>query len=747
MNVTFSEPPTNGGGVLPHARSRHYIEQLKKFIQLAENPNSTATTTGVGLSDIGFLLLRLKDQLLTVDPRSNTFASDFASKQHNGLILLIKVVIVLQGIVNSVNNKSRFSSLLNRKNSATNVRRKASVSEADCMECVKLVLEKSPHAWGTLLENSYNLEVIINSINSPQLDSKCYALEIILALLEQPRGFDYLFRTLTHITAKSGDYLRLALIVGQLKHGLHTSKLHIQILVARLMNKLLMRAPTPNHRLLAQAEATLAQYSSEHVEKLLMTVHGPLGGIDTLMDELSLWKDLYNPNYLPPLNNSTRSADSVNPRYNGGGPLYDPSPDASQSSRTRKVRTTFKTPPVAQTSLMKNVERQRMRRQGELNGVEGKHPYYTNDRSLTMTKSLDPNEAANYLSHMRIPRSTEIHDYRTLENGRMRRVKSESAVGFDEFENDDRYNSTNRGLKRFGDSNEDYGDYNAQRPFNTKLSRSIHDLSHVPPSPIPMEPRSVEAPPNFYTTNGTNGAVARTESGRLSPNYSLRDTTMNRMAKRTMSPVYQTTTSPIPPVIPPYDGPPQGFNNTHNHSPAYNINQYNHNHDYPYQTQYDDFPSNGYKVSPMPMSPIKTNNHGRASPTMATKYSNDANHVVYIPINMVEGNNGVPPTRSTSLNNQQQQRFEKTDQRSNSLYDRYDRRKQTLEDLSNMNQNGVSYNTNGNGHINGNGHTNNNLGADVQDALSQFDYLNDYDAASVRSGPTSRNGPTAIYHF
>lgn len=35
------------------------------------------------------------------------------------------------------------------------------------------------------------------------------------------------------------------------------------------MNKLLMRAPTPNHRLLAQAEATLAQYSSEHVEKVV----------------------------------------------------------------------------------------------------------------------------------------------------------------------------------------------------------------------------------------------------------------------------------------------------------------------------------------------------------------------------------------------------------------------------------------------------------------------------------------------
>lgn len=157
MNVTFSDPPVSNGGVLPHARSRHYVEQLKKFIQLAESPNSTAATTGVGLSDIGFLLLRLKDQLLTVDPRydwccewsvegffrSNSFASDFCSKQHNGLILLIKVVVVLQGIVNSANNKSRFSSLLNRKNSATNVRKKASVSEADCMECVKLVLEKA----------------------------------------------------------------------------------------------------------------------------------------------------------------------------------------------------------------------------------------------------------------------------------------------------------------------------------------------------------------------------------------------------------------------------------------------------------------------------------------------------------------------------------------------------------------------------------------------------------------------------
>lgn len=53
-------------------------------------------------------------------------------------------MIVLQGIVNSVEGSgSKISYLLNRNSTNANRKRKAAVAEADCIESIKLLLEKS----------------------------------------------------------------------------------------------------------------------------------------------------------------------------------------------------------------------------------------------------------------------------------------------------------------------------------------------------------------------------------------------------------------------------------------------------------------------------------------------------------------------------------------------------------------------------------------------------------------------------
>ena len=68
MNVTFQEAPQNAP-VLSQQRCRQFVEQLRKFILAAESPTASAAQAGAGLSDVGFLLLRLKDQLLNREQR------------------------------------------------------------------------------------------------------------------------------------------------------------------------------------------------------------------------------------------------------------------------------------------------------------------------------------------------------------------------------------------------------------------------------------------------------------------------------------------------------------------------------------------------------------------------------------------------------------------------------------------------------------------------------------------------------
>uniref|UniRef100_A0A7E4W434 Armadillo-type protein n=1 Tax=Panagrellus redivivus TaxID=6233 RepID=A0A7E4W434_PANRE len=748
MNVTFQEA-ANNSAISPHQRSRQFVEQLRKFIQAAENPNASAAQAGAGLSDVGFLLLRLKDQLLSTDQRNIGFPGEFASKQHNGLVLLIKVVVVLQGIINLVNNKaSKFSSLLNRKNSATNVRRKASVSEADCMECIKLILEKAPHVWQILLENPQNLEVILYSINSPQLDSKCYALEIVIGLLDQSHGFEHLFRSLTMISARTGDYMRLSIIISQLKHGLHTSKLHIQILVAKLMNKLLLRAPSSHHRMLIQAEASLAHYSVDYVEKLLINNGGLLGGREVLNDELAIWRNLCSSTTgTPNAGNSTRSADSGHHRVSQLN-SYESSED---SSRNRRGRTAFKNPP-AQTSVTKNIERQRLRRHGDTPN------YYHHESLHTLSKSREN------LDGLQSPQRMFGHDdFERM--GRMRRVKSESAMGVEEPE-EDHYSTQNRRLKRFGVN--DYSEYatppNATNSmFNAKMSQSIHDLSSAhlmsPPLINSMPPRSAEAPGKFYT--GNPGVYAQSGQNEFS--------TLNRVLRRTVSPAYSNADSqPEQPGLPGYPSaqiPPThgGFSylfptlpmvdrvSGRTRSPEVYVEtpmSPHSNHISPRSRQtYDYQPA----ISPRSGQPLQ-----------GQQAVDSSGNVVYIPINMVEKqqNDALSP-RMAELSPPSHERYHDTSMSNlntdGSLHNRHDKRRHPdngafSEGNAGMQKHAASPHSSTQPPAPRDDKNNQNyatatpLGKDVRDALREFDYLNDYEASSVRSGTISHN-PTAIYHF
>lgn len=57
-------------------------------------------------------------------------------------------------------------------------------------------------------------------------------------MLRQPSGFLLLLRSLTVIAANNRDENRLTPVVAQLKHGLHTGKLHIQVVHDRVITVL-----------------------------------------------------------------------------------------------------------------------------------------------------------------------------------------------------------------------------------------------------------------------------------------------------------------------------------------------------------------------------------------------------------------------------------------------------------------------------------------------------------------------------
>ncbi|KAH7732273.1 Protein F53B3.3 [Aphelenchoides avenae] len=168
----------------------------------------------------------------------------------------------------SVNAKPMFKGILSRKNSVAAVHHKACLTEATTMECLKLIFDQLATTRDIMLREPTSVAAVLQFVVTGQLDTKCYALEICSMLLDMPRGFQTLFQHLTALAARHAQYKRLAPIMAQIQLGLETRRVHFQLIVARLMNKLISKAPTPSHRMLVLSEATLVNYNSSFIEKV-----------------------------------------------------------------------------------------------------------------------------------------------------------------------------------------------------------------------------------------------------------------------------------------------------------------------------------------------------------------------------------------------------------------------------------------------------------------------------------------------
>ncbi|CAO4383766.1 unnamed protein product [Caenorhabditis nigoni] len=684
---------------------RVLADQLRRFIQ---NPDSTPSGSGISLSDAGFVLLSLKDQILADSIKAQHFSHEFVSKPINGIELLGKVVIVLQGIVNSVEGSgSKISYLLNRNSTNANRKRKAAVAEADCIESIKLLLEKSESSWKSFLETSTGLDAIMYSIHSPQLDSKCYSLEILLLLLEQPQGFVILLRALTVLAARNRDYLRFSIFVAQLKHGLHTKKLHIQILVARLFNKLIASAPTPVHRALVKSEVSLAQYNPDFVEKLIGYPNSSYGGMDTLIDELNAWKSL---------NQYVGGSGSVEHNHIYGTSEVDGS---SISERSRRHTPNSKMMPV--TSVVKNVERQRFRKQGAGSGGRaagsnyyfdgGAGPRLTYDRRSQTLSHGSYAEPSSPLPPSRIGYATE----RREPFGAMRRAKSESAMVFrenrEEFENDSPEMAP-KGLKRFGNnSQKEQVHYHPIQQVKT-LSRSVHDLAIRDDDPGTLL-RPVSARPPSSASRTPYRAVSPTP---VSPIIKQDSDIPSRRLSSALSPRARFADPPIVEAQQPHAGFSYLFPQQPVVSSVYNKKLMS-----PEPRDSSSSTLNRPVSAPLyataghhegtsrPLSPLEIQNSMSGTQQdfdLPVAYSNENGQVVYVPIN-IEGGMGAGARRMSKTS-----KFEYTpnDSRSNS------RAKLRSPSIN---------------------------GEDVRNALSQFDYLYDYEADQSPQHKTRE----ATYHL
>ncbi|KAK5973214.1 hypothetical protein GCK32_012961 [Trichostrongylus colubriformis] len=329
---------------------RHIAEQLKRFVLVADAPQ-TAATNGASLSDAGFVLLSLKDQILVENSRSQHFCQEFIARPLNGVELLSKVVMVLQGIVNSNQPApSKISNLLSRNNSNTNRKRKAAVAEADCIECLKILLERS----------------------------------------------------------------------------------------------------------------------------LISAQTAPLGGMDVLLEELSLWRS------------SIATMPGYGVEHNHIYGLSETESDTAQSERARHGRPPLATKyPTGNTSVAKNVERQRFKKQTGMgssgrSSAPGYYPeadrissntFYPDRRSLTLSNRTWQGQSDASYSPPPMTRPAYNTTERQTSSG-MRRAKSESAmIGPQRGESPD---SLPRGLKRFPPHEQQL--YHPIQ-HSRAMSRSVHDLS------------------------------------------------------------------------------------------------------------------------------------------------------------------------------------------------------------------------------------------------------------------------------
>uniref|UniRef100_A0A0K0EE90 FH2 domain-containing protein n=1 Tax=Strongyloides stercoralis TaxID=6248 RepID=A0A0K0EE90_STRER len=691
IHATFADNPViNNQNIILNSttmvtNTKQFIEGIKKFIFIAENPNLTSNS-GYGLSDLGFILLQLKESLITIDQRCINVAPEFASKQFNGLTLLLKTVVILQGIIqNSIGQKSglKITQILNKKNnSATSgIKRKASVCEADCIECIKIILEKVPPSWRIFLDNQHNLEIILHSINSPQLDSKCYSLEIILQLLDHENGFEQLFKSLTIVAARVGEYQRLALFTKQLKHGLHTNKLHIQILIAKFMNKLLLMAPSTNYKLLSQSEALISNYSPEYIRKLLSNVNGPLIGLELLNDELGIWLNLLTPiDKDPP--QSTKSVDSS---------LYDNdySYNIAFNSNTSKNRKNL-------TSLAKNVERQKYKKYNDITSPSNNEHttiiYNQNNNSLKK-KRHDYDETPLYPIQMpmtiqenfNFPQHHFQSSFNNTDPGKMRRVKSESAMNIEPLSEED----SDNGINNFSLHNRNLGN-----------SKNYNNISSIPIKVIHSSTKNLNTQyenPSYTTPNNRlgNGKIMSKSINDLSfLNTSRNENLSNQIGRERLS---QKSRQSSINIIPASQVPHGGFSYLFPNAPVV------------------DRVSSPGPLSPRPLSVVAKS--GPSSPNY-----NNGNHinnknsgnVVYIPI---QKQNTLERKKTGFLTKKESFKFGDTHTKGGIL--KTESMKKTP------------------------------YSEEVKDALSLFDYLNDYEESDTITGSAinpSKSNHT-IYHF
>uniref|UniRef100_A0AC35TK62 NR LBD domain-containing protein n=1 Tax=Rhabditophanes sp. KR3021 TaxID=114890 RepID=A0AC35TK62_9BILA len=712
MHATFADSPTGQGTSASLTNPKQFVEGIKKFIFISENPNNFASFSGYGygLSDLGFVLLQLKESLVTIDQRSINVAPEFASKQHSGLTLLLKTVVILQGIVqNSIaqKNPSKLTQLLNRKNTTTsNVRRKSSVCEADCIECIKIILEKVPPSWRIFLDNQHNLEIILHSINSPQLDSKCYSLEIVIQLLDHEHGFDQLFKSLTIVSARIGEYERLILFTNQLKYGLHTNKLHIQILIAKFMNKLLLMAPTQHHKQLAMSEALLANYSQDYIKRLLSTTSGHLVGTEVLSEEINIWNNLSLPIDKDHSLNSKSVEDSM---YDN-----DYSYNLAYNNSTGKSRKNV-------TSLAKNVERHKFRRYGE--GTPPLNDHIPHNSTLVSSKNQSYDDYDQQhgkdesMNTARRGANAGLRFENIPEAGKMRRVKSESAMIIE---------PENRHIE--DEEEDERANYNAEQ----------QSRSYKKPKNVMSNVRQQYESPTYTAPIRTGGNKAMSKSIN---DLSLLTTNLRTDDHRKIAPPRLAISPNLPyhhqqpsiQIIPASQTPHAGFSYLFPNAPVVS----------------------GRLSSPTTVSP---------RPISSTLERDTKHHLTDMmhsrPLSLGSKSGPTSPNPQTSSNYHHHQHHQQPQHYSNLS-------------TSNANLNNVVYipiqrqptlerqkagfspkvgdheRSNNRGILRTESSRKTPYTEDVKDALSKFDYLNDYDEASLTTGSIGNlsKGNHAVYHF
>ncbi|MFH4976274.1 hypothetical protein AB6A40_002983 [Gnathostoma spinigerum] len=717
MNVKFQDGLTAARKVIPPTMSniasrganlyfptRELVEHLKKFI-LSCDTNQTSHIASSTLSTVGFVLLRLKDLLLSSDLRVAQFASDFALKPSNGLELLIQVLGILENIVDHGYPAPKHANILPRTSSSNAKKRKAAMAEADCIECIKILLETTPSAWRTLFENPVNLDSLLEALQSSQLDTKCYALEIMSLLLDRSHGFDLLFESITCVMSRRREFVRLSLLVSQLKHGLHTGKLHIQILVVRLLNKLLLTAPTYAHRQMVINDADLSNFSADNLENMLSSVSSPLGGLDELIEQINLWRSLVSRQ--PPISvkyNIEQSSSSSDRHVRNGS--YSKS-DVEMDSRVDVERQTRIGNKSAPSSVAKNVDRQRLKKN---NRVKLMNNGDSSERHSFYDDTVYPCPPINRLGVRHIGSidngypltRAEKDDYlnEKIESNGMRRAKSESAMI----------------------SNPSDTEHNTDRDMN--LTRNEREECHYHPiEKISQRCRSVHSLPINNNTRAADSAnhdrwPYPPENARISQVFDEKRAATHESNNYYMNlnqPLSSTHKQHIRTAEMPVDVDPESereLRSTHfeRRPPSVSIVEF-----------------------VAPTAAIGTRKNHQPSNAKTSK------RVINCPIRLEEGHERlkgiehqkrhVPPF---GMRNQHRDPVESHAEH---------------KDIPRRTSSGKRHNTIAS--ANRDNVMNSGFGEDVQDALRQFDYLNDYDgSSSIYSGiQQSPHSSTTTYHF